>query len=363
VLVREAPPTLFDAGAVFPFVDAPGSTSDPGALPDVLGSGGDGWTRALNRLLALAARGSGAATIVTAVNDALAPTGMEIVDVAVRSRRLAQTLRCRVAAPEEMAVARGTANAAAAGWDRSVVVPVWSRQGVAGLAVLAWVGTDRRSPRPDGEGLDAVAACLSALIERKRLVDENRQAKAQLAMACARGRVWQGAALAAADVLDGADEAALARARYELRAAEREARVLGLAGDPFEASLRRLARWYQSEWGVAVRVRLPDEPTPMPPRTRETLLRIASEALWSLEPGSRSSLVSLRLHAAPPRIELVLRDDGLPLSSRIEPASCCGPYFGLRAIRRWARDIGAEVRWATLSPRGLEFAVATQLGG
>ena len=136
-------------------------------------------------------------------------------------------------------------------------------------------------------------------------------------------------------------------------------RVVGI-----ELTDKRLARWFQDEAGVSVSVRLPDPPVAVAPVAREGLLRIAAEALWTLEQGSRSSLVSLLLRQADQgqgqgrRVELVLRDDGVPLARRIESPAPGNPYLGLRAIREWARSIGADVRWTALSPRGLEFAVA-----
>jgi signal transduction histidine kinase len=334
-------------------------------------------------LVALLSRSCERRAIVAAVNGVLAGAGLEVEDVAVRSHHLAQLLGCRTATAEHLAVARRLARSRSgdispAPWSPTVTLaPLTRSRAVLGVAAVALIPPRVAWGPADAALVQAAAMVLAAHADRVRLLDAVHRFQDEMATAAARQRALRGATVSARLVLqdvradldaalaDGGPDLggllSLARARvetgqYELQAAEREARLASLAGIPLHVSLRQLAAWFQHEVDVPVAVDIPWMAVDLVPQVEAALLRVACEALWTLQQGSRSSVVCLSLVAARD-VALTLRDDGVPLTQRMGTSPGANPFGGLRAIRDSAASIGARATCVAATPRGIELTV------
>lgn len=121
--------------------------------------------------------------------------------------------------------------------------------------------------------------------------------------------------------------------------------------DPHSATLEELAsrlaehgnRLFADdvEFDTDFRGAWPPRPLPLP--LRRNLLLIGLEALHNAARHARAGRVLLSIHPCASGWELTVEDDGVGLSAGQGPAGAAGR--GLRAMRRRAAEIGAEIAW------------------
>ena len=134
---------------------------------------------------------------------------------------------------------------------------------------------------------------------------------------------------------------------YELRSNESHRPEGGLA-----ASLASLAAGLEVSGGYRVHLSVTDEPD-ISPNTKETLIRIAREALRNSEKHAQASHVDLVLQTRASDVVLLVADDGRGFDT---DAAHPG-HFGLQLMREQAIAIGGSLELISAPGRGTRVRV------
>ncbi len=244
--------------------------------------------------------------------------------------------------------------------------------GIMNVAGPAW----RRLTPAELELLSAVAYQVGLAVERARLAE----ASARLARAEERTRLareihdtlaqdltaitlhLESALRHVADAPERARERlerALATARDSLEEARRsvlDLRTAPLAGRPLPEALAALARGFTADTGVRVDVRTTGAAA-LPLHVEAELYRVAQEALSNVRRHARAHVVALELRAAPGRVSLTIRDDGVGFDPRGVPAG----RHGLVGMRERARLLGGRLRVDSKPGHGTRLQVTAPL--
>lgn len=146
-------------------------------------------------------------------------------------------------------------------------------------------------------------------------------------------------------------------------ATDSQAELRGLVGDlrsepsaPLERglteSLVRLAAGLEAGSGCAVHLSLNEEPVLLP-STKESLFRIAREAVRNCEKYSGATHVHIVLETGPSGVSLLVADDG----RGFDPYAARPGHFGLALMREQALAVGAHLELASTPGRGTQVRV------
>ena len=139
---------------------------------------------------------------------------------------------------------------------------------------------------------------------------------------------------------------------YDLRSDEPRRLECGLA-----ASLASLVAGIEVSAGYRVHLSVADEPD-LPASTKETLIRIAREALRNSEKHAHASQVHLVLETGPSEVTLVVADDG-----RGFDISAAHPrHFGLQLMYEQAIAVGGSLDLISAPGRGTQVRVRVGRG-
>jgi signal transduction histidine kinase len=118
------------------------------------------------------------------------------------------------------------------------------------------------------------------------------------------------------------------------------------------ASLATLAAGLEVSGRYRVHLSVSDEPD-LSPRTKETLIRIAREALRNSEKHAHAGHVQLLLETRPSEVTLVIADDG----RGFDTTAAHPGHFGLRLMREQAMAVGGSVDVISAPGRGTQVRV------
>jgi signal transduction histidine kinase len=154
-----------------------------------------------------------------------------------------------------------------------------------------------------------------------------------------------------------ADPELVDRIMEGVRRAELESRqVVGALSpstdEPFELTLARAAREAAERYGAAVDMELVSGIT-LPPRKREAVVRIASEAVTNAARHSGAEHLHVALERAAQGIRLRVADDGVGFDAETRT----GPGFGLITMRDRAESFGGRLQIRSRRGQGTEVEV------
>jgi signal transduction histidine kinase len=139
------------------------------------------------------------------------------------------------------------------------------------------------------------------------------------------------------------------------RAQEESRRVVGALGpteEPLEQALARAAREAAGRYGAAVDLDITSGIT-LPPREREAVVRIASEAVTNAARHSGATRLQVGLERVHRRVRLRVADDGVGFDERAR----ADRGFGLISMRDRAERLGARLRIRSRRGQGTEVEV------
>lgn len=145
----------------------------------------------------------------------------------------------------------------------------------------------------------------------------------------------------------------------QMRALLLELRPPSIEGLDLEAGLRELVEAYGSRLDIAMDARI--NRVTLTTRARDTILRVAQEALANAARHSGADHVKVTLHAVDGRVELLVEDNG----SGFEPGST-RRGLGLELVQESVTELGGELRLQSEPDRGTRFVViipVEQAGG
>lgn len=186
------------------------------------------------------------------------------------------------------------------------------------------------------------AQTLAAIEERQRLARELHDSISQTLYAIALGArtaraLLERDPLAAAEPLDyclSLAEAGLA----EMRALIFELRPESLEREGLTAALQKQADSLQARTDLQVHTELSDEP-PVALEIKQSLYRIAQEALNNITRHAQARRVWLAMHVVGGVVHLAIRDDGRGFDAHAEYLG----HLGLRSMSERAQQIGAQL--------------------
>ncbi|WP_141013840.1 sensor histidine kinase [Nocardioides sambongensis] len=117
------------------------------------------------------------------------------------------------------------------------------------------------------------------------------------------------------------------------------------------AAIGGVARHLSEASGIAIQVRLEEQPTRLRPEVEAELFRIAQEAINNAVKHSRAQTIDVLCRVAPPAATITVTDDGVGLQSARTDS------HGLKIMRERARLIGAELDVRDNASRGMTVAV------
>jgi signal transduction histidine kinase len=128
------------------------------------------------------------------------------------------------------------------------------------------------------------------------------------------------------------------------------------------AAIRSEAEAIARRTGIPARVRLSGAPCRLDAAVEIASLRIAQEALRSVERHSGVASVSIRLAFEPPRLRLTIADDGsglhpIPTTSDLLAAN----HLGIVGMQERARLVGAELTLGSRNQGGLTIQLDAPL--
>jgi signal transduction histidine kinase len=126
------------------------------------------------------------------------------------------------------------------------------------------------------------------------------------------------------------------------------------ASESLGAGIGRLARHLGEVSGVPIRVTVDERTHRLRPEIEAELLRIAQEAMNNAVRHAEPSQIDVRCRVDPPRVELVVTDDGRGLGGGRSDS------HGLTIMRERARLVGAELEVANRPEGGV--AVSVRIG-
>ncbi len=281
-----------------------------------------------------------------------------------RKTRLFHNVRTRQMADPQYSAARELAKDAA--WDTLLAVPVVYRGVGLGLLTAAYAAdqdpdadeisfleaiSDQAAIAIENSRLFQGASSLAALQERQRLARELHDSVSQALYGIALGartarRRLESDPERVAEPLDyvlSLAEAGLT----EMRALIFELRPESLAEEGLVAAISRQAAAMRARYGIDVTADLGNEPE-LELRVKETLYRIAQEALHNTVKHAAASHVVVTLAQHDGRVTLELSDDG----AGFDPSADFPGHLGLRSMRERVASIGGEVTVASHSGEG-----------
>jgi signal transduction histidine kinase len=133
----------------------------------------------------------------------------------------------------------------------------------------------------------------------------------------------------------------------EMRALIFELRPESLETEGLVAAISKQAEAATVRHGLAIDLRLGQEPdVPLP--LKETLYRIAQEALNNVAKHAHATSVSIELRPTPAELELTISDDG----AGFNPAGEFPGHLGLHSMRERAHKAGGELSIQSTQGRG-----------
>ncbi|MDQ3842162.1 MAG: GAF domain-containing sensor histidine kinase, partial [Actinomycetota bacterium] len=210
---------------------------------------------------------------------------------------------------------------------------------------------DQTAVAVDNARLFAEARGKAALEERQRLARELHDSVSQALYGIALGAKTARTLLKrdpnqAAEPLDyvlSLSEAGLA----EMRALIFELRPEFLVKEGLVAALEKQAAALKARHEIQIEATLCDEPKASP-EAKETVYRIAQEALHNTVKHARASHVALKVECDPGRITLEVCDDGVGF----EAGGDFPGHLGLRSMRERASHLGGTLEVETAPGRG-----------
>lgn len=253
-----------------------------------------------------------------------------------------------------------------AAWDTVFVVPLVSKGRTLGVIHFSYLqgeqpGEDERvflgavadqaAVAVENARLFAEARGKAALEERQRLARELHDSVSQALYGIALGAKTARTLLdqdpdRAIDPLDyvlSLAEAGLAEMRaliFELRPESLETEGLAVALEKQAAALR-------ARHEIEVEASLCEEPEASP-GAKETVYRIAQEALHNIVKHAHANRVEIKMECDPERVTLDVSDDGVGFDARNEFPG----HLGLRSMRERASRLGGTLRVQTAPGRG-----------
>ncbi|MDZ7705292.1 MAG: PAS domain-containing protein [Trueperaceae bacterium] len=138
----------------------------------------------------------------------------------------------------------------------------------------------------------------------------------------------------------------------EMRALIFELRPESLEQEGLTAALRKQAEALRYRHSLGLELTLGDEPD-LPLATKQTLYRIAQEALHNIVKHARARQVSIELRHSPDQTRLVIGDDGVGF----DPNGDFPGHLGLVSMRERAEAIGADLQLQSSPGHGTRLSV------
>ncbi|MEQ6901160.1 sensor histidine kinase [Nocardioides sp. YIM 152588] len=117
------------------------------------------------------------------------------------------------------------------------------------------------------------------------------------------------------------------------------------------AAISGVARHLSEASGIAIQVRLEEQPARLRPEVEAELFRIAQEAINNAVKHSRAHCIEVLCHVSPPYARITVTDDGVGLQTGRTDS------HGLTIMRERARLIGADLSVRDNASRGLTVSV------
>jgi signal transduction histidine kinase len=117
-------------------------------------------------------------------------------------------------------------------------------------------------------------------------------------------------------------------------------------------AISAIARHLSESSGIAIRVRLDEQPTRLRPDVEAELFRIAQEAINNAVKHSRATSIDVRCQVYAPEARITVSDDGIGLQQARTDS------HGLKIMNERAKLIGAELVVRDNASRGLTVSVA-----
>lgn len=122
--------------------------------------------------------------------------------------------------------------------------------------------------------------------------------------------------------------------------------------DSLGGAISSVARHLSEASGIAIRVRLDEQPARLRPEVEAELFRITQEALNNAVKHSRATSIDVRCQVYAPEARITVSDDGIGLQNGRSDS------HGLKIMEERARLIGAELTVRDNASRGLTVSVA-----
>jgi signal transduction histidine kinase len=261
-----------------------------------------------------------------------------------------------------------------AAWDTIYFVPLISRgQAVGSLNLYYRAGeepgedetvflgaiADQTAVAVENARLFAAAQGKAALEERQRLARELHDSVSQALYGIALGSRTAHALLDRQDSRERVAEwleyvLSLAEAGLtEMRSLIFELRPESLETEGLIAALKQQAAALEARHEIPVRTTLLGEEPDLPLETKETLYRIAQEAMHNTVKHARASKSDLRLACDAPGITLEISDDG----AGFDPQADFSGHLGLKSMRERAARLGGTLRVESAPGEGTTIRV------
>jgi signal transduction histidine kinase len=232
-----------------------------------------------------------------------------------------------------------------------------SKRELAYLTVVA----GKAASAVDSSQLVAAAQEKAALEERQRLARELHDSVSQALYGIALG------ARTALRTLDGGPHQVEAPIGYILALAEAgladmralifELRPQALAEEGLVAALRKQLAALQARHGVATHAELGNEPSGAL-KVKQTLYRIAQEAMQNIARHAQASRVTVRLTETSAALALEIGDDGIGF----DPNASFPGHLGLRSMRERISEIGGVLDLTSAPGKGTQVRVRAPTG-
>lgn len=144
--------------------------------------------------------------------------------------------------------------------------------------------------------------------------------------------------------------------RQELTNLVHELRPLSMNGQDFSASLHEYALDWSERSGIEMNIEIAGDGE-LSIETRETLFRIAQEALANTARHSAARSADIRLEFGADMVTMSIRDDGRGFDTLAQHGG-----LGLFSMRERAEDLGGSLQVDSAPERGTQIVVALPKG-
>lgn len=316
--------------------------------------------------------------------------GFECLEVAFRSRRLADPVGCRVLEEDERPLLRRPV-------DRGPdLVPVEDGETLATRVLVAGRPGGLLFLRPLGVGeegldpatrafIDRMASSIGDVAYKARLRSILQQAELRTQLAATRrhlaehldrtaGSTLQDLWDRLAGLADHHSDPALvqevtelrelvAQGMVEVQTAAESLTALRVQSDGLHSALRGLLRRFGELASISTSFRVQGVPRPLPLTAEERLYRIVFEALSTVHRASRASATIVVLRYEGGSVRLSIRDDGVELAQRTDGGPRPGVHYGMAAIRKQVEELGGNLSAEPAEPRGVRIEVVVPRAG